>query len=464
MDYSDWWQMADNWRVWIAKRLVGSSLLEQLATVSVKVDDSPGWGNLSDRPHDRTWDEIQSLYEDALTAWRKNPIAWRIVSITTDYIVGNKIRINSPRRDLQRFIDNFWNHPKNRLDLRLDMMSDELSRAGDIFPVLFRNDMDGLSYIRFVTKDRIIKIDTAENDWETELAYHELKMDGGEKVWLSPANPAAADTDAVMLHYSVNKPLGAILGESDLATMLPWLQRYSRMLEDRVRMHWAVRSFLWIVTVPSNKIKAKMEQYRQPPDAGSIIVKDESETWEAAAPLLRASDARHDLQAVRQMVDAGSGYPPHWRGESGDANLATATAMQAPTERHLLRRQQYFIYMLQDIIYNAFSRSVQAGKSRKIKDADYDLLFLTAAPDVSRTDNEALAKASRDLSETFKILSSDLIRSDQPALAKLLLRMIFKFAGEPQNDDVLERILSEAKAKPKPAEPAEEESNDTDSN
>ena len=40
------------------------------------------------------------------------------------------------------------------------------------------------------------------------------------------------------------------------------------------------------------------------------------------------------------MIDAGSGYPPHWRGESGEANLATATAMQAPTERHLMRRQQ----------------------------------------------------------------------------------------------------------------------------
>ena len=48
------------------------------------------------------------------------------------------------------------------------------------------------------------------------------------------------------------------------------------------------------------------------------------------------------------MIDAGSGYPPHWRGEAADANLATATAMQAPTERHLLRRQQYFSYILQE--------------------------------------------------------------------------------------------------------------------
>ena len=65
-----------------------------------------------------------------------------------------------------------------------------------------------------------------------------------------------------MLHYAVNRPLGALLGESDLTTMLPWLQRYSRMLEDRVRLHWAMRAFLWMVTVPANKVREKQEQYR----------------------------------------------------------------------------------------------------------------------------------------------------------------------------------------------------------
>ena len=59
------------------------------------------------------------------------------------------------------------------MDLRLEAMSDELARAGDLFVLLFRNDQDGMSYLRFVTKDRITQIDTAENDWENELIYYE---------------------------------------------------------------------------------------------------------------------------------------------------------------------------------------------------------------------------------------------------------------------------------------------------
>ncbi len=111
----------------------------------------------------------------------------------------------------------------------------------------FRNNLDGMSYIRFVTKDQIQKIETAPNDWETELVYYEAPPAGEyePRRWLSPDHPEAGMADAVMLHYAVNKPMGAQMGESDLTTIIPWLLRYSRMLEDRVRLHWAARAFLY---------------------------------------------------------------------------------------------------------------------------------------------------------------------------------------------------------------------------
>ena len=463
---------------------------EPLAAITARVDDSPGWGGLSSRPHDYDAARLQELYLDALAAWRKNPIAWRIVAITTDYVVGDRIRISSPLRRMERFISEFWNHPKNRMDLRLESMSDELARAGDLFVLLFRNVQDGMSYIRFVTKDQIQSIETADNDWETELSYTTLpsSLMGGAgggyepQRWLSPAHPAANEAPAVMLHYAVNRPLGALLGESDLTTLLPWLQRYSRMLEDRVRLHWAMRAFLWMVTVPASKIREKQEQYRQPPEAGSIIVKDETETWQPVAPQLHSADAHHDLQAVRQMIDAGSGYPPHWRGEAAEANLATATAMQAPTERHLQRRQQYFAYMLQDILYQAYQRRVQAGRARPLTTTDYSRLFSLSIPDISRSDNEALARSARDIAQGLASLtglvstsgpasSSSPTSSSTPtsssgpasssgptsssapasssapllpgntAFKRLALKLFMKFAGEPLAEDELNEII-----------------------
>jgi hypothetical protein len=233
-----------------------------------------------------------------------------------------------------------------------------------------------------------------------------------------------------------------LLGESDLTTLLPWLLRYSRMLEDRVRLNWAMRAFLWMVTVPPNKIVEKQEQYRVPPEPGSLIVKDESERWEAVNPQLHGADARHDLQAVRGMIDAGSGYPPHWRGEAAEANLATATAMQAPTERHLLRRQQYFTFMLEDILYHAYQRAVQAGRARPLPVDDYRQLFTVNAPDISRSDNASLAASARDIAQGLSQLQNQLATGGR-SWQRMALRLFMKFAGEPMSEEAVEEMLKE---------------------
>jgi len=415
-----------------------------LASVTAVINDEGPWASMSGRLHDLDAAQVQEQYADTLSAWRKNPIAWRIIAITTDYILGDRLHLTSPYKRMQKFISAFWNHPKNRMDNRLESMSDELSRSGDLFVLLFRNPQDGISYIRFVTKDCIQRIETAPTDWETEIAYYEIQVASDPIRWPSPHADDAAMSSAVMLHYSVNRPLGALLGESDLAPMLPWLLRYSRMLEDRVRLHWAVRAFMWVVTVPTNRIKEKMAQYRNPPEAGSIIVKDDSETWSAVTPNLQSSDAQHDMKAVRGMIDAGSGFPPHWRGEPQDANLATATAMQAPTERHLARRQNYFIYILQDIIFNAYTRQVQAGLAAPLPSgasSDYASLFTVQSPEISRSDNESLSRSAANMADVYQILIKQL-PSASPSLHRLLLKLVFKFSGEPQDDEVIDELIS----------------------
>jgi hypothetical protein len=50
-----------------------------------------------------------------------------------------------------------------------------------------------MSYVRPIPKSQIIKIEVADNDWETEVAYHERRGPGEEpRRWLSPMHPDAA--------------------------------------------------------------------------------------------------------------------------------------------------------------------------------------------------------------------------------------------------------------------------------
>ena len=249
------------------------------AAVSVRVDDSQGWDSLTQAgPADRPWAERQSDLDDALEAWRKNFLIRRIVNLTHSYVVGSGITIGSQRRSVEKWIELFWNHPKNHMDQRLPSMCDELTRAGELFAILFTNKVDGMSYIRFLPATTIRELETDPDDYETELKYGQLTTTGQTKWWLSPNHPSALIPDAtgslppVMLHLAVNRPIGATRGEGDLTPVLPWAKRYSEWLSDRVRLN-RIRTrqgILDITLTDDTTVQQKRQQLRtsNPVEAG----------------------------------------------------------------------------------------------------------------------------------------------------------------------------------------------------
>jgi hypothetical protein len=401
---------------------------------------------------DKPWHELFQEFEDARDAWRKNPLARRLVGLITSYTVGNGITLHSEKRDVQRFLTDFWQH--NRMELRIDEWSDELSRSGELFPVLFTNPVTGLSTIRTVPACLIRAVDFDEEDYERELRYQESVGPGfvghggrtdTEKWWQGTGRGSAEPDSAsieqpLMLHYAVNRPVGAIRGESDLAPILPWLRRYNRWLEDRVRLNAAMRAFLWIVKVPARLRSALEERYRTPPEAGSVIIAEEgAESWEAVAPNLHAADAEKDGRAIRWMIVAGGpGTALLDIGEGEDSNLATGQAMAEQRRRFLRRRQAYLVWLLTDLTLHAYARYrvVNPGKTR-ITAADIQAV----TPDISPEDNQSLAAAASALTGALQGMAQ--ILGNGPTFRSMALRLFMKFAGETLGRAEMEAMLAE---------------------
>jgi hypothetical protein len=83
---------------------------------------------------------------------------------------------------------------------------------------------------------------------------------------------------------------------------------------------------------------------------------------------------------------------------------ATAEAMQGPPERHLVKRQQYFLYIIEDILYHAYQRAAQLGFYPPLTSTDYAGLFTPEIPDVSLRDNTLLAQAANDIANAMSAL------------------------------------------------------------
>ena len=66
-------------------------------------------------PLDRSWDELSGQFSDALEAWRKNPLARRVIGLITSYVVGDGITLTSAYGPLKRYLVKWWSDPKNLL-------------------------------------------------------------------------------------------------------------------------------------------------------------------------------------------------------------------------------------------------------------------------------------------------------------------------------------------------------------
>lgn len=318
-------------------------------------EDEELWRPIQAPPTARPWHTVRDTLERSAILSRTNPLAARLVQMTGDFIIGRGARLEGPS-----FAHTFWRHPQNRLEARLHRWCEELARSGELYLVLSRNPVDGMSYVREIPALQVDRIETAEGDYELELRYHQLTRDPDGRWWPSPDAPEADEADQVMLHYAVNRPVGEVRGVSDLAPILTWLERYEFWLEDRVRINRYKGAYLWHVKVENalpGQLEAKRAQYSRPPRSGSIIVTDGHETWAAIQPQIGADDVEADGKALRLMIAAGAGVPLHFLAEGEGANRATAREMGVAAYRHFAHRQRQFAWMVEDVIRWAARRA-----------------------------------------------------------------------------------------------------------
>jgi hypothetical protein len=369
--------------------------------------------------------EREDVLRDAMQAWRDNPLARRIIELTSEYVIGGGIQVSCEHEATHAFIQAFWNHPLNQLPARMVEWCDELGRSGELF-LLVTTGADGMSYVRAIPAIHIVQVLTAKNDLQQESGYVETLADALEpRTWPSYTQVReAGKLDGFVLHYAVNRLAGTVRGESDLAPVLRWIRRYSGWLEDRARLNRYRNTFLFVVRA---KFASESErQARQvalsaaPPSPGSILVVDESETWEVLNPQLESRDANEDGLALKKMIASGAGLPLHFLAEPEGSTRTTAESAGGPTYRRFEQRQEYFVWLLQDLLRVVLERRalvdhrVRAGAKLRVTGAD-----------LSARDNASQALAASTVIAAFRELRERGLIDDAE-----LLRMAYKFAGE----------------------------------
>jgi hypothetical protein len=365
-----------------------------------------------------------TLLRQALEAWRVNPIARRIVGLTSQYVVGGGIAWSCDHAATAGFLKSFWEHPLNQLPVRLYEWCDELTRTGNLF-LLLTTDPAGMTYVRAVPTLQVKTIHSRANDLDQETAFELQNSENLLDTVTWPAyDPRNSSETTVMLHYAINRPVGGQWGESDLAPLLRWLSRYASWLEDRARLNRFRTAFLYVVKARfSSEAERRARQSAlnaAPPSPGSILVTDEGESWEVLNPELASDEAGTDGLALKKMICAGAGIPLHFLAEPEGSTRTTAEAAGGPTYRHYEQRQKFFMWVLSDLLQAVVTRRalVDGRISRRAA-------VTIHGADISARDNVSLAMASNNILPALRELRDRGLIDDAE-----MLRLAYRFCGE----------------------------------
>ena len=128
-----------------------------------------GSQSFSSQARDRDAYNRQEVLQDSLQAWRFNPLARRIVELTTQYATGGGLTAVCPHQPTQSFLDQFWGHRLNCMDKRVGEFSDELCWRQLVFAAQQRPERNEL--MRVLPSTDILKIESSENDIEQEWRF-----------------------------------------------------------------------------------------------------------------------------------------------------------------------------------------------------------------------------------------------------------------------------------------------------
>lgn len=339
------------------------SRLVEAAGATVDADDEEGWRRLSgDTERDLSPLSQARMRETALYLWDANLLANRIVELPLAYMLGEGVALRAGADEMQGTLDRFWRDPINAMDVKLPKKARELSIFGEQVWPTFVNEVDGHVRLGYLDPALIETVVVDPDNPEQPIGIVTVKdrkgaarrfrviVNGPESVF-TQRTQAIRDTfdDGEAFYFTVNDLSVSRRGRSDLRAPADWVDAYDQFLFGEIERYNFLRAFVWDVTVAGAdqaKIDERAKQIK-PPAPGSVRVHNDSETWKAESPDIKAGDTAEGARLFRNHVLGGATIPEHWFGGGGDVNRATGESMGEPTFKAFSMRQRFLKHVLE---------------------------------------------------------------------------------------------------------------------
>jgi hypothetical protein len=357
----------------------------------------------------------RKLVQQARVAWQQDPQLGAAVNLMNDFALGRGVPAPQARDPkVQEIVDEAWNDEDNQLVLtsyEAQMaLGTDLSLQSNLFFLLFTG-MDGKVKLGMLDHDTVenvvrdpdnrrrityyisrrkhivwdFKTDTARVDRETvnkpedQVLYYEHwrnEPPTGQKA------PKRKIGKGRVYHVAINRTGEMAFGHPTMHRVLRWANAFNSLMETRVDAAKAAAAFMMkrkVKGTPSQVRKIATQalsksgelgraqtdrdgDYLASPRSSSILTENEQVEHESFKLDSGSAGANVDGQMIRSQISAASGFPQHYLGDIGSANLATATSMELPVLKAVESRQETIEQIFRWFIDRVIEQAVESGR------------------------------------------------------------------------------------------------------
>jgi hypothetical protein len=335
----------------------------------------------------------QLIVERARLYWHRDPLCKQAVRLWTDYSVGDGLTFRAEKPAVQKVLEEFWKHKRNRRILRARgqrKSSTKLLVDGEVFFALFGDT----PLIRRIDPLEITDIISLPDDKESPVFYkRQFMTPTGQQRTIYYLDWAYADDEEEEVPLLKNEK-GDIIkwkskvfiyhlpfddfaqrGNSLLGSVLDWCREHRRFMMSRVAITQALSKFALKLSLQggaSTLAAAKTQlqatvtneagETNPPPVAGSTWLENKAATLTAMPRATGATDARNDSDLLKLMVSAGTNIMLHYFGDPSTGNLATSTSMELPMRKAFGAYRQLWIEFYEDLFSIVLARHHMADE------------------------------------------------------------------------------------------------------
>ena len=307
----------------------------------------------------------------ARIAYLTNPLLYGAVEVIHGFVLGTGVTLGEiTDKRAATAINEFWQ--ENTLDHLLSRMFTEYLLDGESLTV-WPLDGTGLgrdlpAHIALADVDRGVTLDVDPFDStlvtgatvQSVIAGGERRFTQGQYLWKA--------NDALW-----NDPRGWPV----VMRAVPACLAYTGFLERRLRLHdiqSRINGVYKAFATTYEEHRTKAAAFGRIPADGQILtlaknpVSGESEQFDFVTQKIGAADAATDARLIRLLVAVALNLPEHQLGESGNANLATASAMDTPARKGFERKQRWVEQWLRNVLRTELERRYGAGQLYTVTD------------------------------------------------------------------------------------------------